>query len=232
MKKILFLFVFLLPLLAFSQDIIVRTNGQKIKCKVLRQDSTKVYLNYAANNGKMIETYIPLDQIDTIKHEQVIPYHTYFPDRISLGLGIGISYGALGGGLTIYPQKNIGVFGNIGYAIIGVGYNVGIKLRGIKKINTSIVTPTFTAMYGYQTSIKIKGAEEYNKFFYGITLGIGIDARFKRTNKGYWSFELLVPLRGSEVQDYLDDLEENHNVKMEGELMPIGIAVGYKFVLN
>ncbi len=50
-------------------------------------------------------------------------------DMVSIGLGIGLDHGGFGGNVTYYPVKNIGLFGGVGYAIAGVGFNVGAKFR-------------------------------------------------------------------------------------------------------
>src|SRR6185503_19117939 len=70
-------------------------------------------------------------------------------DKLNLGLGFGFDYGGIGGNLTVYPQKNVGLFFGGGYAFAGFGYNAGIKLRLLPGKPSSQFTPFFMAMYGY-----------------------------------------------------------------------------------
>ena len=93
-------------------------------------------------------------------------------DVVSIGIGFGIDFVGMGGNLTLYPQKNIGIFGSVGYAFAGVGYNVGVKLRIISDKSTSKISPFVSAMYGYNAAIVIVNATQYNRMFYGNTIGL------------------------------------------------------------
>nr|WP_321412703.1 hypothetical protein [uncultured Carboxylicivirga sp.] len=152
-------------------------------------------------------------------------------DPVSLGLGFGQDYGGLGANFLVYPQDNIGFFFGGGYAIAGFGYNVGAKIRFFSKTNPR--TNFFiTGMYGYNAAIKVQNASEFDKLFYGPTIGFGLDTGKRSYRNGYWSFALLIPFRSSAVQDYFDDLEDNHGVQFENELLPISFSIGYRFRLN
>ena len=129
------------------------------------------------------------------------------PDKVSIDIGGGLDFGGLGGNIIYYPIQNIGLFGGVGYAFAGAGYNVGLKYRYISDKSTSKINPYGLLMYGYNAAIAVLNAEQYNKLFYGPTLGVGIDFHRKPINKGYWSFALLIPFRKSEVKEYMDDLE-------------------------
>lgn len=154
------------------------------------------------------------------------------PDKISFGLGLGLDYGGLGMNLGAYPQKNIGFFGGLGYAVIGFGYNAGVKIRAISDKKHMGVVPYALAMYGYNAVIAVSNVDDYNKFFYGPTIGVGLDFRPRpeKKKRGHWSLALLFPLRGSEVKAYTDDLKNNHNVDFKNELMPFAISIGYRFL--
>ena len=112
------------------------------------------------------------------------------------------------------------------------GYNAGAKIRLVSKKSTAKVHPYFIGMYGYNTVIVITNASQYNKFFYGPTFGFGLDFRSNFANSGYWSLALLIPIRGSEVNAYMDDLKTNHNIEFKNDLLPIGISFGYRFIIN
>jgi hypothetical protein len=149
----------------------------------------------------------------------------------SFGVGMGLDYGGFGANFLLYPQKNIGIFAGAGYAIAGVGYNVGGKLRFLSDKNLKRTSFYLTAMYGYNAAIKIVNADNYNKLFYGTTIGFGIDLRNKN-NKGLWTFGLLIPIRISEVDEYIDDLTDNLGVDFKNELMPVAISAGYRIRLD
>jgi hypothetical protein len=151
-------------------------------------------------------------------------------DQVSIGLGMGFDYGGFGGNVLYYPIKNVGVFGGYGYALAGGGYNAGLKFRLVPK-NQSRFVPYATAMYGYNAAIYITGSEDYNKLFYGPSFGLGLDAFWNPGRKGYLSFALLFPVRGAEVNTYINDLKKNHNVKFENELLPVAFSIGYRFIL-
>jgi hypothetical protein len=151
-------------------------------------------------------------------------------DKITIGLGMGLDYGGFGGNVLYYPAKNIGIFGGIGYALAGTGYNAGLKLRLITQKQSRVV-PYATVMYGYNAAIYVMNDNRYNKLFYGPSFGLGLDAPWNPTKKGYFSFALLYPVRGKEVDNYIDDLKKNHNVEFKTELLPIAFSFGFRFIL-
>lgn len=153
-------------------------------------------------------------------------------DKFTLGLGMGLDYGGFGGNLLFYPQKNIGIFAGVGYALAGMGYNFGTKLRLVPNKPTAGITPFLLAMYGYNAAIAVSNAKEYNKLFYGFSAGIGFDTRLKPTKSGYWSFALIVPFRGTDVTEYMDDLKQNHGVEFKNDLLPVAISIGYRLLIE
>jgi hypothetical protein len=153
-------------------------------------------------------------------------------DKIAVGLGIGQDYGGFGVNLTYYPLKSIGLFGGLGYTLVGFGYNAGMKLRLLSNKPKAKVTPYILAMYGYNAAIKVSGAEEYDKLFYGPTFGLGIDFKSYPRSKIYYSFAILLPVRGSDVDAYMDDLKTNHNVEFKNDLFPVTFSLGLKYILK
>ncbi|PWA05664.1 hypothetical protein [Flavobacterium psychrotolerans] len=153
-------------------------------------------------------------------------------DKTTLGIGLGQDYGGFGVNVLYYPVNQLGLFGGVGYAFAGVGYNVGGKFRFISKTHTTKVDPYILAMYGYNAAIAVKNATQYNKLFYGTTFGFGLDFQSKAINKGYWTLALLVPIRSPDVDQYMDDLKENHGIEFKSKLLPIGFSIGYRFKLN
>lgn len=153
-------------------------------------------------------------------------------DTKSIGLGIGTDYGGFGANVLIYPTDHLGVFGGLGYAMAGVGFNAGIKYRFVYNKAAWKVNPYLLGMYGYNAAVVVKDGESFNKFFYGPTIGFGLDFRKDINRKGYWSVGILVPVRSDEVDLYLEDLENNHQIEFENGLPPVTFTLGYRFKLE
>jgi hypothetical protein len=151
------------------------------------------------------------------------------PDVFTMGFGFGLDYGGFGLNATVYPQENIGLFVGGGFALAGFGYNAGLKLRLLPKKRSSTVSPFLLGMYGYNAAIFITNDTRYNKLFYGPSFGAGVDIGSR--NRGYLSLALLVPVRSSDVNDYMDQLRAN-GVTFNNNLIPIAFSLGYKFVIN
>jgi hypothetical protein len=152
-------------------------------------------------------------------------------DIFTLGIGFGQDYGGFGGNLTVYPQRNIGLFLGFGYALAGFGYNAGIKLRLLPDHGHSKVRPFIEGMYGYNAAIVVTNYTQDNKMFYGPSMGVGLDIGPTTAGKGYLSLAILVPFRSPDVQNYIDQLNAN-GVSFSNNLIPITFSIGYKFILN
>jgi outer membrane protein W len=107
---------------------------------------------------------------------------------------------------------------------------VGVKYRFYKEEKT--LHPYITAMYGYNTAIFVSNATSYNKLFYGPSFGAGLDFRSAATKNGYLSLAVLIPVRGQDAFDYINDLKNHHHVEFKNELIPIGLSFGYRFILE
>jgi hypothetical protein len=68
--------------------------------------------------------------------------------------------------------------------------------------------------------------------FYGATIGAGVDLKPFRNSDDYISISLFVPLRSSEVQDYMDYLEQVYYVEFEQGLFPVTFSFGYRIVFQ
>ncbi len=145
---------------------------------------------------------------------------------VNFGIGLGLDYGGIGGRLTVFPEEHVGVFGAVGYALAGVGYNAGLSFRILPK-NPGLC-PTATIMYGYNAAIKISGASQYDKIYYGPSIGAGLEIRSKRKNTNFYSIELLIPFRPSEYDSDYNNLN-NLGVKISAAPLPFTVSVGYHF---
>ena len=156
-------------------------------------------------------------------------------DVISIGLGFGQDYGGSGVHMIVYPQRNIGIFGGLGYKLDGLGYNVGLKLRQVSKKPMAKINPYAIVMYGYNAALVERDVfsaylHEYDKVFYGPTVGIGIDLKFHPMSKFYYSFGLNIPIRGSQVNDYINDLRTNYGL-VSNDLLPVTFSIGFKYII-
>ena len=234
MKKIILSFIVVnLYSFAYSCEIVIHKNILQVKYPLI---SNKFIANRYSDfefNSKIISTFSATKNIyyysyyyKSAKEIHDSIYSIKPKDIGSFGFGLGLDYGGiLGGNLLFYPQKNIGLFFGAGYALIGIGYNAGVKLR----VPLGRFTPYFLCMYGYNTVIKISNAPMFNKFFYGYTIGLGEDFMSSKHNKnGHITFAILFPMRVYAVNDYIDDLKNNHNIVFKSSLIPFGISMGYR----
>jgi hypothetical protein len=68
MKKIIFILVLLSSTIyLFAQDLIIRTNGDKIKCSITKVDSLNVYFVFE-RNGEKFSTSISKNEIQDIQY--------------------------------------------------------------------------------------------------------------------------------------------------------------------
>ena len=217
-KFILITLISFLSSFSYSQDTILKTNGDKIICKILKEDSLKFHYTIKIfdtdNYGSVYKT-----DVSSIKYEKTLTLNRETRDIISTGFGLGIDYGGIGCNLLIYPQKNIGVFAGLGYAFAGLGWNAGVKLRFIKQEQTSILTPFLTAMYGYNAAISY---DYFKNIYYGKSFGFGVDYRSKFNKKRYWSFALNIPIRDPQADKDLKSL------KIDKSFLPFNFSIGVR----
>jgi hypothetical protein len=142
---------------------------------------------------------------------------------LNIGLGIGLDYGALGVQFQYRPEEHAALFAGVGYALVGAGYNVGANIRILPEKRAC---PFVTLMYGYNGVIMVKGADQYNKIYYGTSLGAGVELR-KRSGNNFWRIELLFPQRPDEFRDDLVALKNNPSIKMGPEPPAFAISGGF-----
>lgn len=116
----------------------------------------------------------------------------YRTDKLSLGAGLGLNYGGLGGNLNFFPHEAIGLFIAVGAADKWLGLNAGIRFRIINS-NKIPIRPFFTYMWGYNAIAVDENG--YHTTSFGTTFGMGIETRMKPKGYGYFSFAVLLPKR-------------------------------------
>jgi len=215
---------------SYSQDIIWLKDGQKLNCKVISQDSSSVYFDIRMN-GLMKKTFIDKSSIDSIKFSYHSDISSERVEKSSIGFGLGLDHGGYGVNLVLYPGRNFGVFGGIGYAFAGIGCNAGLKIKLVGVNHKSHNYPYLLGMYGYNAAIVIYNDKQYSKFFYGPSFGLGVDVRQKWEKRGYLTLALIVPVRKNDVKDYFD-LMQNRGVEFTNNLYPVAFSVGYHIIMN
>ena len=157
--------------------------------------------------------------------EEDFPIYRNAP--FSLGFGLGLDYGGLGARASYIIANRVSLFGGIGYNFNGAGYNFGgaIRILPDKK-----VTPYFCVMYGYNAVINVSGSVDFQKTYYGTSIGAGIELK-SRNQPNFWSFGILLPFRDPAYERALDDLKAM-GVNFDTEPWPIGISIGYHFGLR
>ncbi len=148
----------------------------------------------------------------------------------SVGIGLGLDYGGIGVNFLGYPSNHLGAFLGLGYNIIGLGYNAGLKYRFNNENSKPHSTSFYAlAMYGYVAAMKVTDSYNnttvYQKTYYGPTFGLGFDRRGSQYSKGYWSFALLLPIRNSEYQNAID------YYKPQIKPLPVAVSIGYRYFL-
>jgi hypothetical protein len=153
-------------------------------------------------------------------------------DKISAGVGVGYEYGGIGANAIIYPQKNIGLFGGMGWYYVGLGYNAGVKLRAFVGAPSVTIIPFVEFMYGTNTFIYYRNNSQYNKLFKNFTFGGGIDIRPNNSKLGFISIAVYVPLRTPDIKNYTDGYVDHFfAVQPTNKLYGINASIGYKFIL-
>ncbi len=147
--------------------------------------------------------------------------------HFGLGLGFGVNYGGLGANLTYAPIRYLSFTGHAGFNFLdftaGIGANAYLNPRG------KMYRPNLKILYGYNGVILNLDLEEYNKTYFGFTVGFGNEFRFGARKAHGFDVDLLVPLRKKEFYDDYDTMKDDPRVEILADPMPIAISIGYHF---
>ena len=248
MKKSILSFLLLFILTkSFSQDLIVTSENDSINCLIEYTSNKRIAFKILNNKKEFEKRFIRIEFVKNYKYDYYpeLKFNTNLPvdtttnkannsnspknyDMNSIGLGLGLDYGGIGINLQAYLIKYIGIFGGVGFAGYKPSYNAGFKLRFNPEPENSSWVPYFTGMYGYNTVFVVKNITNYNKIFFGPSVGFGVDIRPSNNKKSFWSVQLIYPIRSKEATDYLNYLQNNSNIKMNSTLLPITLSIGYR----
>jgi hypothetical protein len=146
--------------------------------------------------------------------------------RVYVGFGVGLDFGGIGVNAMSMVTEHVGLFGALGYNLDNIGLNGGVKLYANDQL--ARWRPYFSAMYGYNAVYIIENADNFNRTFYGTTIGVGLDLRDSHSN--FWTLALQVPFRGEVVKTYKTFLE-NSNIEIKRDLLPLTISLGYRIAV-
>jgi len=166
-------------------------------------------------------------QDEALQHEKNI-HRSSQKGQTTLGLGIGLPYGAIGLRVGTNVTDGLNLFGGLGYQIAGVGYNVGL-LKDFP--STGRAQFYLTGMYGTNAAIKIVNLAEYNNVYTGPTFGFGVKLNSLMKEGDYWDFGLLVPIRSSDYKADETRIKNDPRIEVFQAAWPVLIVIGYNFNL-
>lgn len=139
MKRLVFLQIALFfSVFAFSQDIITRTSGEKIYCKVTNIDSTEVYFTMT-KDGLEINTSISKSSTQDIQYGVAKTHKTTdYSTKYRRALIIGFHQGGgsiIGLDLEFLLGNRLGIQAGGGFKSFGGGINIHLK----RVINSSYI---------------------------------------------------------------------------------------------
>jgi hypothetical protein len=148
--------------------------------------------------------------------------------NLYLGIGVGLDYGGVGGRLTFIPgndeKTSVGIFVATGFALNGVGFNAGLNVR----IGEQRLVPTISAMYGYNGIIKVIGAPQYDKTYYGPSIAFGFENKTRNSDDNHIHVELVIPFRSAAFQNDIKALQNTSGIEIN-DPSPVLISIGYHF---
>lgn len=144
-----------------------------------------------------------------------------------IGPGIGFDHGGFGAKLEFQPEKHVGVFGGLGYNLVGAGTNGGIIFNFLPGKR---VTPVLTAMYGYNAVIQVTylDGKDYGVYS-GLTAGAGVDIKLGRSKKSKINVNLLIPFRNAAFFKDYNNLRQNGEIRQE--MVPVAFSIGWNYNL-
>ena len=148
------------------------------------------------------------------------------------GFGIGTDYGGIFGiKATFTPLKYLGLFGSVGYYKMDFGWQLGMNVYFIPKTNKNNIRPFAKVMYGTNRAIIIEGAEEYDKIYSGWSPGFGCEFRFGASASHGLNLAINFPISSSDFKDDYDAIQDDPEIKIEQDILPVSFSIGYHFEL-
>jgi hypothetical protein len=136
------------------------------------------------------------------------------PPRLvaAVGFGGGLDYGGFGVRGSANLTKHLALFGGVGYALAGMGYNGGLLFIAKPK---SVVSLTVSAMYGYNAAATNTNNE---KLYYGPSGAVGVRYLVGKAHTNFLHVSLIYPVRTF----------DNTGVNT-GDFFPVLASFGFNF---
>lgn len=142
-------------------------------------------------------------------------------DKIWFGPGLGLDHGGIGVRMDVRPVDQFGVFGGVGWAVGGLGWNAGLH---VPLLTGRKANPYVTGMYGYNTVYAVKILNQATlaerTVYYGPSFGGGVEFPFRKGTR-MAQVGLLAPIRPSQV------LTDHPEIK--SDLWPVLFTLGLTF---
>ena len=128
MKKYnLLLLILFAPLCAISQDIIIAKNGSYLNCKIIKEDSSKVFYETKVKN-RLVAGSMNMSEVKKIIYPKVPNEKTKSENELGLTVGFLQGGGSLiGADLEMLFPNSIGIQFGLGIAGYGCAFNVHLK---------------------------------------------------------------------------------------------------------
>jgi len=226
MKKNLSLFLFCFSQIVYSQEPeYIHFNSENIRINKSIFSEVEVADTRVQKKAFNQKAPIELMQSVTVK----IFKSTACPQsgqKAFLGIGAGLDYGGLGIRAEFQPVKYVGIIGGFGYNLANPAYNAGLSFKALPGKR---ITPTITAMYGYNAVIKINyGYGNVDaKSYYGPSIGAGCEL-YDKDKKNKLTLEIFLPFRSSEFHDHYDELKKT-GYDFKPDILPVTFTIGYNF---
>jgi len=152
----------------------------------------------------------------------------YEKHYVDLGIGFGLDYGGLAGIKIAYlPIPCVSVFASGGYYLFGFGWNAGATWHILPSTSRYTLRPNIKIMYGVNGGTMVASADEYNKMFYGVTPGAGLEIMFGKRKKNGIDFDLNFPIHGSDFFDQINAMKADKNLADVTTPSPVAFSIGY-----
>lgn len=146
--------------------------------------------------------------------------------KVYLGPGLGLNYGGIGVQLNYMPVKTIRLSAGYGTNLLTMAYSLGINYRILADKR---ICPTASYYYGFNGSIQQKKETQFNKTFYGSTLGAGVEF-WNRRRVNFFHLQLLVPIRSFEFNKSIEEINKISEEKFN--VIPLTVSLGFHFGIN
>jgi hypothetical protein len=152
-------------------------------------------------------------------------YERHFVD---LGVGFGLDYGGLvGAKIAWLPIPYVSVFAAGGYYLFGFGWNTGATWHILPSASRYTLRPNIKLMYGVNGGTMVSGTDKYNKMFFGVTPGAGLEIMFGKSKKNGLDFDLNIPIHGQDFRDQVDAMKADPAISGVKDPLPVAFSLGY-----